>query len=214
MRAIVPVLSALALVSCFKKSLPPVPPELTAALDDFGRACNGEPGAPALSYVSEKLLDQMGMYQGQGVPVGMQADLQTLKREVAVIAAQWTNGDLEARRKWAELRPKIDRVLQGENPTPGPRYQVDQPQEVTFAIAEADAAFSRGDKDALAAPLGRARRAICEWAEKMPGPRGGRMMQVCSDEFDGLTMSLSYITLEQARAQWEGIKARIQPGGQ
>jgi hypothetical protein len=214
MRIALALFAAAALAACFKKPAPPVPPELAAALDDFGRACNGEAGAPALPYVSEKLIDQMSMYSGRGVPVRMQADLQTMKREVAVIAAQFNNGDPQAQARWRDLRPKIDRVLQGENPEPGPRYQLEAPEAARVGIEEADAALAGGDMKAFGSALGRARVGICEWAEKMPGPRGARMMDVCQNDLDGLSMNVSAYSPAQARAEWERIKARLQPGAE
>jgi len=209
MRFVHAAVVALALCGgCFKKPAPPVPPDLIAALDEFGRAADGERGAPALSAASDRLIDQMGMYQGSGAPVRTQADLQQLKREIAVIAAQFTNGDEEARAKWRELRPKIDRVLQGENPEPGPRYQLDMPEDVRAAIQEADDAFAGGDRERISSAVGRARGAICEWAQKMPGQRGIRMAQDCEEQV------IYDASPEQMRASWETTKARMQPGAQ
>lgn len=178
-------LAAFALCACFNAKLPPPPTSLTAALTAVGDAVEGRGSVgPACEKLSMELT---AWEQSPAVPVRTKADLHRLMMEVAAYGAATDDllppyGPGPDVGRWNDIRGRLVRVLAGENPEPGSRYQLSQPQNVTDAFAAADAAAARGDVAALRSANGRLRGALEMWATKMPGPRGVRMMQAAERE--------------------------------
>ncbi len=214
MRVLALLAAAVFACACFKQAKPPPPPpSLTAALEAADSAVTT---GGAVGPTCEKLAMELSMFSsGPGMPVMTSADLHRLGMDIAAFGA--TNDSLPGQAppntaQWQEIRAKLDRVLKGENPKPGPRYSISMPAEVKDAIDATDAALAAGDVAKARLAMGRARYAIGNWAEKMPGPRGVRMMQVVEEEY--IDLAPAGQELEHLKSRWAQIRKAIEPASE
>ncbi len=202
----------LLLAACRPSKPPPPPVRLTVALvtADKAAAENGDL-AGACEAVSRELID---FKNARGVPIRTQADLQQLAMEVATLGAQVDPMNPGRAPPWVPLRAKIDRVLQGENPTPGPRYQLDMPAEVESAIHLVDDALEARDRDAACQAISRARGAIVVWeAKMMPGPRLNRIHNVTEMDLMFFIKPCKQLELSELSAVWRKAVTALAPAG-
>lgn len=213
MRMLAAAVLILAVPGCFKASKPPPPPQ--SLNDALAAVDESVQGSGSIAQACETLATELTQYRGQGgMHVQTQADLHRLTMEVAAFGATHDDPMDQNRGEagWAEIKKKLTRVIGGENPTEGPRYKIEMPEDVAVAALAVDSALAEGDADAARAAVGRLRGPLGEWAEKMPGPRGARLMQIASDELDMFTSGFE-LPAEKLKPAWERIKRRMQPGG-
>lgn len=139
------------------------------------------------------------------------SDLRNLAMELTVMCNREYVGDTP-NTEWADVKARLSRVLAGDNPREGPRYQLDQPPAVTSAAANVDAALSQGDVEATCAALSRWRFAILDWLERFPpGPRLVRMHQLAEGTMETDLMRCSDIAIDSLRTLWARYQREIAP---
>lgn len=212
MRANVAAVGLVLALGCFKPApiLPP-PPSLVEAmrLADEAVATSGDIGGTC-----DALAQEISRHSQASLPIMMKADLNSLFREVAAFGAVNDAPMLKSVpvEQWNDLRARLDRVLQGKNPTEGPRYHLDLPEPVRSGMSAVDSALAAGDVDAARTAMARLEGPLSEWMGKLPGMRAAAINQVIERDLAVMGMPTSKPpSLSALKAQWAEMRTTIDP---
>lgn len=199
-------------MGCFKPApIVPPPPSLVEAmrLADEAVATSGDIGGTC-----DALAQEISRHSQASLPIMMKADLNSLFREVAAFGVVNEAPVLKSVpvEQWKDLRARLDRVLQGKNPTEGPRYHLDLPEPVRNGMSAVDSALAAGDVEAAQTNMSRLAGPLSEWMGKLPGMRAVAINQLV--ERDLATMGLRTSkppSLDALKAQWAAMRTTIDP---
>ena len=121
---------------------PPAPPQsLLQALSSAQTAVATNGDIPT---TCAALSQELSAFSQIARPVMARSDLRNLSMEVAVYGAtsDASTSQPSSVARWADLKTRIDRVLAGQKPMEGPRYQIDAPESVRSGMAKVDAALA------------------------------------------------------------------------
>jgi hypothetical protein len=168
----------------------------TGRTDTFYEACH-------------RFASNLALYVVRAPTVQQQVDLKQLSMEAMVMCeTEQITAPVE---HWKEFKSRLMRVMQGENPLPGPRYQLEMPAEVARAIHTVDRAVEDQDPPAICKAMGAFRSAMYPWVERFPpGPRMMRMHRTI-EEMDGFMLGCEKFPADSLRTSWARIKKDIGP---
>lgn len=170
----------------------------TGRTDSFYEAC-------------QRFANNLSLYVVRAETIRQQGDLKQLSMEAMVMCeTEQVTAPVE---HWKDFKSRLNRVMQGENPLPGPRYQLDMPLEVSRAINQVNKAVDAQDPPAICEAMSAFRGAMYPWIERFPpGPRMMRMHRTV-DEMEGFLLGCQKIPPDSLRTTWERIKRDIGPEG-
>jgi len=191
---------------------PPAPPQsLLQALSSAQTAVATNGDIPT---TCAALSQELSAFSQIARPVMARSDLRNLSMEVAVYGAtsDASTSQPSSVARWADLKTRIDRVLAGQKPMEGPRYQIDAPESVRSGMAKVDAALARADADSAARAMYELTGPLMEWAGRLPGMRAATVMEIVEHDLS----RLSYVqpgtqSVESLSAQWQQIRKRLDP---
>lgn len=152
----------------------------------------------------------LSLYVVRAPSVQQQADLKMLSMEAMVLCeSEHVTPPTE---KWNDLKGRLNRVMRGENPRPGARYQIEMPPEVVRAISGVDEALTAQDVPAACKAISTFRSAMYQWMDRFPpGPRLMRMNRVVEEDIEMMMMSCNQYSPDALAGRWRRIKKEIGP---
>lgn len=199
------------LAGCQRPQTPQVPETLLQALSAADSAVASGGNIPG-TFVA--LAEELNAYSTTARPVMRQADLKRLAMDVAAQGAAYDVGGFRPTpmTRWPETRKSIERVLAGENPQVGPRYQIDAPEPVRAGMARVEDALDRDDADGAMRAMAGLIGPMSEWAGRLPGMRAQAVMEVVERDLTRMAYTApGSMSVEAMKQQWEEIRKRIAP---
>lgn len=217
----------LTLAACGSKTADepmPLPPQVQATLDAVDSAfADGRLGVAADRMVAAGEALMRYSTDGKGLSPMMRADVRSIGIDAMAIGnladlGRVTNagaapGDpSRPELGWTDVKTRLDRVLSGKPPTPGPRWIRKRPPEVKAAMEAVDDALARGDASSAGEAMLKVQGALYAWLEKAPIEKAQILNELVEADLsvspDGMPWSKNS-SLETIQTRWPGIKARI-----
>ena len=156
---------------------------------------------------------QLSLYVLRAPNVQQQGDLKALSLEATVMCETTPENSVPTER-WRDFKGRLGRVMQGENPLPGPRYQTDMPPPVLAATRKVDDVVQGDDAEAICNAINEWRSAMRPWVDRFPpGARRVRMHHTV-EELEGFMLGCTKFPVDSLRTSWERIKKDVGPSAE
>ncbi|MBX7112824.1 MAG: hypothetical protein K1X64_00720 [Myxococcaceae bacterium] len=153
---------------------------------------------------------QLALYVLRAPTLQQQGDLKALSLE-ATVMCETTPENAVPTERWRDFKGRLGRVMQGENPLPGPRYQTDMPAAVLAATRKVDDLVQGENAEAICKAIDEWRAAMRPWVDRFPpGARLSRMHRTV-EALEGFMLGCTQFPVDSLRTSWERMKRDVGP---
>lgn len=193
-------------IGCAKKA-PPAPESLKAALARAEQDVGVAP-VPQAKAACDALLSELNAYAAS-TPEPARPPISRVARELTELRDQRLRV-VSTREEWEALRARIQAVVEGRDPGPGPRFRMDLPKPVQDAIGEAEEALAARDLTSACAAIDRATMALSDYRWVNPPPPNVGTLEQALGELDALPDSCRAHGIAEAKEKFEAAVALLE----